>query len=105
MMMDMWLTLVRRHHGHILGPGKILHMFGSHGQGLSSPIGDLHRRVLRTQVSAAMASTMCLSSWGGSVFEWTQAPEAATLPPSGLAVDSNGVKYVCDQANNCIRIY
>ena len=105
---DVYVADAGRRRVHILG--RRSQMFGRRHQSLVSPMGVCVDGADRIYVSERCSGFDRVSVFTGvgqflKSFEWAQAPEAATLPPSGLAVDSNGVVYVCDQANNCIRVY
>ena len=103
---DVYVADTDKNRVHITG--KHSRLFGSRGQGLCSPMGvciDGEDRVYVSErcydfdrVSVFTSVGQFLKSFG------TEAP-GTNLPPNGIAVDSNGLVYVGDQANNCIRVY
>ena len=118
---DIYVADTGRNRVHVFSAeGRVLRMFGSRGQGLHFPMGICYGGGYGVCVSEHFSDNTHVSvfTWEGQFltsFQLTQshaqddldtdAPEDNDFVSSGLAVDDNGLLYVCDYVNDRIQIF
>ena len=103
---DVYVADTDKNRVHIIG--KRSRLFGSRGQGLCSPMGvciDGEDRVYVSEHVHGCNRVSVFTRVGQFLKSFRAEAPGSNLPPNGLAVDSNGLVYVGDQTNNCIRVY
>ena len=106
---DGYITDTGKNRVHVFSTGVF--QFGSRHQGLSFPSGvciDGNYRVyVREYCRRGINRVSVFTKQGQFIksFQWTSQADNFTPKYSGLVTNSGGVVYVCDNADDCIRVY